>query len=662
MKFRACRPTINKGSRMQQLQLITALGKKTDLVLQLVDFLNGNPQYHYNEEARSVRRRFTGQKITDLHLVLTKEVAETERALRNQLALEYPEVQVHPLTLPCDDIACIEDDETMRQLIYEKVASLAGRNLIISSAGRKTITNRLIEAGMIYGCLGYLTLTAPGDKEKRQYSESFHALWTPTRSFLAERQQSWIKDEMGKNFRSLYLLPTTILDRLRQEKIGAAPDTLETTRQWLEKLPKADLHCHLGGAYDAQLLKTMAVALLEDCRVDAEKIKEIHDHLEANTGVPLGQLSAEALRALLPKKRQTNHCLTVLKKLCSIHWSLHIFTAALVAALSVEQIDTISRDGHASPATWPKDLDWYMTCGDFGGSALLQTEKNLCLALSWLMTKSHQENVRLLEVRFSPDNYTRNGLNIADVINCLRHEAAHFMAQHPGFHINFLITATRHKERKTVIAHIQAAVAFGQPGSGEGPRITGFDLAGQEQDHDPETFRDLFEPLHRHFMNITIHAGEMEEDEKIRQAIYALHAKRIGHGLKLINNPGMMDYVRDYNIAIEMCPSSNCQTNSFTPGDTAAGHGYPLKEYFDKGLAVTINTDNRGISDTTLTDEYFLAARLTPGGLSKWDVLRIIKNGFKAAFLPKQEKDRLLKDVDRHIFEIILNEYFPEGT
>jgi len=214
-----------------------------------------------------------------------------------------------------------------------------------------------------------------------------------------------------------------------------------------------------------------------------------------------------------------------------------------------------------------------------------------------------------------------------------------------------------------LIAHIEAAVAFGQPGSGTGPRITGFDLAGQEEGHDPETFRDIFQPLHDHFMNITIHAGEMEEDDKIRQAIYSLHAKRIGHGLKLINNAKMMAYVRDYNIAIEMCPSSNCQTNSFkTNDDDGDGLDYPLKHYFDEGLSVTVNTDNRGISDTTLTDEYLRAARLTAGGLSKWDTLRIIKNGFKAAFLPKKEKDHLLKNVDREVFEIILNEYFPEGT
>lgn len=648
---------------MKQLQLITALGTNTDLVLQLIDFLNDNPKYRYNDEANRVRQSFSGRKITDLHLVVTTAVGATEKSLRKQMASEYPDVHIHSVPLPCDDIACIQDDETMRQLIYEQVKNLAAQNLIIASAGRKTITNRLIEAGMIYGCLGYLTLTAPKDMEQREYTESFHALWTPTRSFLAERQQSWIKDELGKNFQSLYLLPLTILGKLRDEKIGLAATEDATDRQWLHKLPKADLHCHLGGAYDARLLKVMAAALLDDCQITLDQRAQIRRHLETTTGCPLAELSAEKLRALLPEDQPKKHCLTSLEGLRPPDCPRHIHNAVLVDALSAEQLDSLSRDGHTSPKSWPKDLDWYMACGDFGGSALLQTERNLRLALSWLMTQARLENIRMLEVRFSPDNYTKGELKIADVIHCLRHEAQRFMDQNHDLQVNFLITATRHKTREELTNHIEAAVEFGQPGSGKGPRVTGFDLAGQEQDYDPESFKDIFLPLHRHFMNITIHAGEMEGDDKIWQAIYALHAKRIGHGLKLINNAKMMAYFRDHNIAIEMCPSSNCQTNSFKTNDGQGdGLPYPLKHYFAEGLAVTVSTDNRGISATTLTDEYLLAAKLSEGGLSKWDALRIIKNGFKAAFLPKKEKDKLLKDIDRQVFEIILDEYFPEGA
>ncbi|HBH32938.1 MAG TPA: adenosine deaminase, partial [Desulfofustis sp.] len=91
------------------------------------------------------------------------------------------------------------------------------------------------------------------------------------------------------------------------------------------------------------------------------------------------------------------------------------------------------------------------------------------------------------------------------------------------------------------------------------------------------------------------------------------------------------------------------------------GDEYPLKKYLDFGLAVTVNTDNRGISRTTMSRELLQAAKLSPQGLSRWEILRLIKNSFKAAFLPKDEKDRLLKEVDRQIFSLILDDFFPEA-
>jgi adenosine deaminase len=268
-----------------------------------------------------------------------------------------------------------------------------------------------------------------------------------------------------------------------------------------------------------------------------------------------------------------------------------------------------------------------------------------------------------MEVRFSPDNYTKAGLSISRVIEILLDEAGPLCTKMPGIQVHFLIMATRHKERDAMINHVEAAVAHGQPGSGNGPRITGFDLAGQEEDNDPARFKDIFMPLHQQFMNITIHAGEMAADDKIWQALYDLHAKRVGHGLKLINNAKMMNYVRDYGIAIEMCPSSNIQTNDFRRhGREHIGDEYPLKEYMNKGIVVTINTDNRGISDTTLAKEYLEAARLSAGGLSRWEILRLIKNGFKAAFLPKDEKDALIKQIDDEFFTLILDDFYPEHT
>ena len=122
----------------------------------------------------------------------------------------------------------------------------------------------------------------------------------------------------------------------------------------------------------------------------------------------------------------------------------------------------------------------------------------------------------------------------------------------------------------------------------------------------------------------------------------------------------MMDYVRDYGTAIEMCPSSNIQTNDFAePGcGVSGGHRYPLKEYMEHGITVTLNTDNPGISATTLSREYHRAALMTEKGLSRWQILKLVRNGFKAAFLPRDEKDMMLKKMDKRVFSLILDEYF----
>ncbi len=121
-----------------------------------------------------------------------------------------------------------------------------------------------------------------------------------------------------------------------------------------------------------------------------------------------------------------------------------------------------------------------------------------------------------------------------------------------------------------------------------------------------------------------------------------------------------MGYVRDYGIGIELCPSSNIQTNSFCNygiGETR-GDVYPLKKYLDTGINVTVNTDNPGISQTTLSKELLLAGQLTAGGLSRWDILQLCKNALRAVFLPKDEKDELLKAADKAVYELVLDEYF----
>jgi len=645
------------------ITLVSAFGR-AELILEYLDFFNGGQGFSYSPEAERLRKEFAGSQISEVHLICTKGVRREFQSLTKQVQKEYESVRLCSHFLAGPDITSNRDEEEMRDLVYGLIRKLVEEKhrIILSSGGRKTMTNRLIEAGLLYGCEGYLAITAPelsaGDKKSVRYQSSkFNILWLPARRFYEERYKTGTREGIGDNFRSLYLLPISIIDRLNKEMIGLDPGQQDKELAWLRRLPKADLHCHLGGAFDPELLGRLARCLVDEFGIPQEPVIQ---QVKQTTGKNITALTRDDLQILRPEAK---HCLENLGLLLD-GLPLQDAVPALVSLLSEEQIRDLSWDGTDIHECKNMDLDWYMTCGDLGGSAVLQSEACLRMAFSWLLDQSWQDGVRYLEVRCSPANYCKRGLTPDRVIRILRDEGTSFMRKHPGFKVNLLIMATRHKPRASMAEHVSLTVAHArQDPAMDGCRIVGFDLAGQERDHDPLLFQDLFLPLHLHFINITIHAGEMEDDNKIWQALYLLHAKRIGHGLKLINNPQMMDYVRDYGTALEMCPSSNRQTNGFSRSShSEPAPAYPLKKYLDHGIRVTVNTDNPGISSTTLSREYLAAAQLTKGGLSRWDILKLIKNSFRSAFLAKDEKDGLLKNIDQKVFDTVMDDYFPEVT
>ena len=140
--------------------------------------------------------------------------------------------------------------------------------------------------------------------------------------------------------------------------------------------------------------------------------------------------------------------------------------------------------------------------------------------------------------------------------------------------------------------------------------------------------------------------------ENIWEAVYCLNAERIGHGLTLVERENdLMPKFRDRRIGIEMCPSSNYQIVGFKDNYYADQDlpEYPLRKYMDNKLRVCINTDDPGMSRTDITNEYLKAARLTRGGLSVWEILGLLYNSFDLAFLPYNEKMKLLNDMNQQV-------------
>jgi adenosine deaminase len=206
--------------------------------------------------------------------------------------------------------------------------------------------------------------------------------------------------------------------------------------------------------------------------------------------------------------------------------------------------------------------------------------------------------------------------------------------------------------------HIELAKRLMDGDGSNFPNLRGFDLAGNEKAGSAVQMRDVFMPMMEKCLHFTIHGGEGENVRSIWEAVYHLNAERIGHGLTLKDNADLLERFRDRNIALEMCPSSNFQIVGFQDNYLTSSRKlniYPLKEYLDKGLRVTVNTDNPGISRTDFTSELHRAARLTPGGLSIWDVLLLIRNGFKSAFCSRSLRQQMLLEAESEILNVIQN-------
>ncbi len=222
----------------------------------------------------------------------------------------------------------------------------------------------------------------------------------------------------------------------------------------------------------------------------------------------------------------------------------------------------------------------------------------------------------------------------------------------PDVQCALIFIASRHGPPAEIQRHVALARQLVHPDAFRSVPLVGFDLAGNESIRSARDLRDMFMPLMEKCIHLTIHAGETEDVRSIWEALYHLNAERIGHGLKLRQQPDLLAHCLDRRVTLELCPSSNRQIVGFyenheTP--RAASATYPLGDYLRRGLRVTVNTDNPGISRTNLTHEFYRAACLTPGGLTQWELLQLVRNSFRSAFVAHPARKQLLLKAESEI-------------
>jgi adenosine deaminase len=336
------------------------------------------------------------------------------------------------------------------------------------------------------------------------------------------------------------------------------------TLEYLEKLPKTDLHCHLDGSL--RLATILDLAERQKVRLPASDPDRLFKHIYAG-----------------------------------------------------ERCDS---------------LDDYLKAFDITLS-VMQTEESLYRTAYELVEDCARENVRYLEVRYSPMLHTQRGLRLANIVEAviqgLRAGERDF-----GVRSGVILCGIRSISAESSLRMAELCVAFKNRG------VIGFDLAGAEYNYPAKDHKQAFQLILNNNVNCTAHAGEAYGPESIAQAIHYCGAHRIGHGTRLRENGDLLNYVNDHRIPLEICLSSNVQTQAAPDLES-----HPLPFFYSYGLRVTINTDNRLVTDTTVSKELLIIHQQYGLGLD--DIKELIIGGFKSAFLPYREKADILKKVTREL-------------
>ncbi|QAY65724.1 adenosine deaminase [Paenibacillus protaetiae] len=268
----------------------------------------------------------------------------------------------------------------------------------------------------------------------------------------------------------------------------------------------------------------------------------------------------------------------------------------------------------------------------------LQTAEALERVAYEVVEQAKEQNCLYIEVRFAPLLHTQQGLSAAEAIRLVVAGLQRAEAE-LGVPARAIAICMRHDTPERSKEVIQAAAEW------HGKGVAAVDLAGDEAGYPPELHRELFELARRLKLPVTIHAGEAGGADNVRTAIEQLGALRIGHGVRMQEDPSVVELVQRRRIPLEMCPLSNIQTKAVSGWEV-----YPIRSYMQQGILVTVNTDNMTVSGTTMTNEYALLAEKL--GFSGKELAQLSLNAADAAFLEEPAKSALKRQMMQKLAEL----------
>jgi adenosine deaminase len=285
-----------------------------------------------------------------------------------------------------------------------------------------------------------------------------------------------------------------------------------------------------------------------------------------------------------------------------------------------------------------RDLEEYLRRFEITLAVMQEAEALERIAYELLLDAS-AEGVRYLELRYAPALNTAEGLRMHEAVEASLRGIARAQRE-TAIVGRVILCAIRTMSPAISLETAEVAVAFKELG------VVGFDLAGAELGNAAAVHAEAFLYAREHELACTVHAGEADGPDSLRQAVHLLGAHRLGHATRLVEDPSLSRYVNDRRIALELCLTSNVQTRA-VPSYAA----HPARRYFEEGQEVVLCTDNRMMSGVTLTDEYLAAAEHL--GFTLEELALVALNGFRAAFLPWAQRLALMRRVRQDIAELL---------
>lgn len=239
-----------------------------------------------------------------------------------------------------------------------------------------------------------------------------------------------------------------------------------------------------------------------------------------------------------------------------------------------------------------------------------------------------KDHIRYVELRFAPALSVNENLQIPDVMEAVL-EGAREAKKKTGIESQFIVCAMRHHSCDMNMKMLKQVRMYLKNG------VCAADLAGDEASFPMNQFQELFEYAKKLDYPFTIHAGETGNAENIKQAV-ELGASRIGHGIAMKGRADIQRLCRERHIGIEMCPTSNMQTKAVDDLQN-----YPLREFLEKGLCVTVNTDNRTVSHTSMTNELAIVSDKLQ--FTEEEIYQLMKNAIEVSFASGNQKEKLMR-------------------